>query len=1004
MVATAKTYSFILFLAFLFGCIGTVAHAGGVQEDPIEKAKTLIEAKLYNDAILILSEVMQNEPRRFDEAQQLVRQIYRSRGEYNEKYEELIGIYHEEELDLDRAYKIFEELEEMDKSPNKNTVEAFEKAKATAVFLYNKRQFEDIMERALVFLEEGKYWEACLTYLEGFDLYREEFENKDYSTLVKNTIERVRKELGEAAVAFQGTKDEVRSFFDQSQALLNGDQLERFRQEFSQYEETIRNIAGYRKEMYTLAALVQEEGERIQETYADEEFHLSYLYLLTMGRQESNETEGIIGSVDLFYADYVDRLSSELGTVFTQKLADGKRLFQDEDIPNGRSTMLRAKAYGDLLLENYLLWETKMYVDGSFNVGEDTYRIAEEKLPEVVLHQTRLGVIDVYTQIADEVAGLFKAYVSIPTTEAVPAMEIVREGVVSQRESLGRTRIAWEEEIESKKRIQSARDENYDPAIREAEELNDILTGYIRFGIETEQKAVVRIATIRYEPLITFYRENVAIFEEGVEHLEGYEATVGEGDAATTIELQDPRGAKERFEEVGTNLETLEFDFSGVISFLTEQQEYIVEAAGVREEIDRGEEYIEKINNLNNRIVALLGDAQEKILLAGRYKEEGYYRIDQARGELRRESFEEAREQLRLAGDRFDMSLAVQTDPELQEERDTLITELSDEINTTQNNVIVAEVRELIEGAKNYYTQEQYELAERNLLRAQSRWAITHVDSKPEIDYWLQIIRVALYVQSGREIKETDPLFAEMNQLLNLARENYLEGKRLAESGQREQANDYFEEAEKNILYVKIPFPLNQEASVLSLRILQYKNPDDFDELFRKRYNEAVAQIDTNPQQAYIDLKDLAAIRQNYPGIQNAIYRTEIELGMRIPPPDPAKQRKSDELYARALAIVQGGVRAQYPIALEFLNQAIKLTPQNQKVTTLLDRVEAELGGRTTTVLTNEAQQQYRLAEEKYIEGNYYEALRIVNNLLKDEQSSQYPPLLELKRRIESKI
>jgi hypothetical protein len=263
---------------------------------------------------------------------------------------------------------------------------------------------------------------------------------------------------------------------------------------------------------------------------------------------------------------------------------------------------------------------------------------------------------------------------------------------------------------------------------------------------------------------------------------------------------------------------------------------------------------------------------------------------------------------------------------------------------------------------------------------------------------------VALYVQSGRVIEETDPLFSEMSQLLNLARENYLEGRRLAERGQQQQALEYFEDAEKNLLYVKIPFPLNKEASVLSLRILQYKNPGEFEELFQKKFNESLAQINTNPQQAYIDLKDLEALRPNYPGMQNAIYRTEIELGMRIPPPDPEKQRQADQLYGRALQIVQGGVRAQFPIAQEYLNQALKLTPQNQQVTTLLDRVEAEMGGRTTTVLSNAAQQQYRLAEEKYIEGNYFEALRIVNNLLKDEQSSQYPPLLELKRRIESKI
>lgn len=1003
MVAAARIYNFILVI-ILLGCIGTSLSAGGMQEDPLEKAQELIDAKLYNEAIVILSDVMRNDPKRFDEAQQLVTEIQKIRGEYNEKYSELIDIYHQEELDLDKAYDIFEELEEMDKSPNKNTVEAFERAKATAVFLYNKKQFEDIMERALALLDEGSYWEAAVTYLEGFEIYREEFEQKAYGNIVINGIANAREQLREAASSFQESREDIVSFFSQSNNLLGRDDLEAFRREFESYEETIYAIAEYRKEVFTLARYIRGLGNELQESAGEEEFHLSYLYLLSMGRRESNETEGIIGAIDLLYSDYIPRLSGELTSVFTEKLAKGKENFAEGRIDEAGELLRRALAYGRLLEDNYVLWETRMYVDDSYNMVRNAYSIAREKLPEFILHQTRMGGIEAYLSVSDGVEGLLRIDGSIADMEELPRAEEARRTVLSEREKIARELAAWEADLNRTRNIDESFEEDYSPARAEAEDIFEKLSAYVDYGIQTEQKAVVRIAELRYDPLVALYNENSTVSREGERRLTGYEETVGEGEAEATITLKDPIGAKERFEEVLTNLTPLREDFNEVVTYLEDQDPYILKSDDVEREISFGKDYIQEINNLYDRLTRLTSRAQEDILLAERYEEEGYYRIAQARLELQRESFEEARDQLRMAGERFDLSLGVQDDPELREERDNLIAELSDEINTTQNNVIVAEVRELIETAKNYYTQEQYDLAERNLLRAQSRWAITHVDSKPEIDYWLQIVRVALYVQSGREIRETDPLFAEMNQLLNLARENYLEGKRLAEMGRQEEAVDFFEEAEKNILYVKIPFPLNKEASVLSLRILQYKNPGDFDELFRKKFNEAAAQIQTNPQQAYIDLKDLAAIRPDYPGIQNAIYQTEIKLGMRIPPPDPAKQRQSDDLYNRALQIVQGGVRAQYPIALEYLNQALKLTPDSQKVTTLLDRVEAEVGGRTTTVLSNEAQQQYRLAEEKYIEGNYYEALRIVNNLLKDKQSSQYPPLLELKRRIESKI
>ncbi len=1003
MVSTAKKTHFFLILAVLF-CIGVPVYAGGAREDSLEAARRLIEEKQYNDAVVILSEIMQTDPRRFDEAQELIQEIHKARNKYNEKYSELIDIYKQDELDLDQAYEIFAELEEMDKSPNKSTVEAFERAKATAVFVYNKKQFENIMANALALLKAGEYWQGAAAYLDGFDLYREQFEQQEYGNMVNSAVTRARESLADTVRAFESTEDDISAFFTRAADLLTRDDIDRFRTEFSDYAGSVREIAEQRKTAFSQALFLREQGTELRNRYDEEEFHISYLYLLTMGRQETDETEGIIGAIDLFYSEYLDRLSGDLGNVFAEKLNGGKAAFAGSRFEEAGEILRQADAYGEMLLENYRLWETRMYVDGDYNVSEDAYAIAFERLPAFVLQQTRGRIIDTYIGITDEVRKMEEIGRGVGGLSELEQAEEARRELLAAGDVLREELDTW---VETEKRTESMESTigiDFSPAAGEAGSMKNILTAYLRGAVETERKTVVRMAGMRYAPLISRYEENAASAENGTRLLRGYEETLGEGEGAAVVTLKDPEGAKEQFDSVLSNLDALAADFSGVVAFLRQEDEYIRVGEDVQDEIALGNDYIRRITELENRTANLAGEAQEQALIAARYEEEGYYRINQARVELARENFEEAREQLRFAGERFDMSLAVQIDPELQEERDTLIANLNEEINTTQNNVIVAEVRELIETAKNYYAQEQYDRAERDLLRAQSRWAITHVDSKPEIDYWLQIVRVALYVQSGRKIEETDPLFAEMSQLLNLARENYLEGKRLAEGGRRDEAVDYFDKAEKNILYVKIPFPLNQEASVLSLRILQYKNPGEFDDLFRKKFNEALEEINRNPQQAYIDLKDLEAIRPDYPGIQNAIYQTEIKLGMRVPPPDPEKQRQSDQLYVRALQIVQGGVRAQFPIALEYLNQALKLTPESQQVTTLLDRVEADLGGRTTTVLSNEAQQQYRLAEEKYIEGNYYEALRIVNNLLKNEQSSQFPPLLELKRRIESKI
>ena len=89
----------------------------------------------------------------------------------------------------------------------------------------------------------------------------------------------------------------------------------------------------------------------------------------------------------------------------------------------------------------------------------------------------------------------------------------------------------------------------------------------------------------------------------------------------------------------------------------------------------------------------------------------------------------------------------------------------------------------------------------------------------------------------------------------------------LIAEGKTEPALGYLESAEEKLLYVSIPFPMNQEASVLSLEILKIKDPDNFDEVFREKFNLARERININPSESYILLKDLAEINPDYPGI-----------------------------------------------------------------------------------------------------------------------------------------
>ena len=290
------------------------------------------------------------------------------------------------------------------------------------------------------------------------------------------------------------------------------------------------------------------------------------------------------------------------------------------------------------------------------------------------------------------------------------------------------------------------------------------------------------------------------------------------------------------------------------------------------------------------------------------------------------------------------------------------------------------------------------------LNRAQSRWRQTHPEDDPEVNLWLDRVQRALEATSGITIEETDPLYGDMMQILNLAKEEFQRGRRLYEQGRRSAAMEAFAAAEKNIQYIKEPFPNNQASGVLYLRILQYTEPEDFESLFSSRFRQARAKIDTAPEEAYRELQVLREINPDYPGLDDAIYRAEIATGIRQPPPDPQKLARARDLYQQAQQIVERDIRAQFPVALTYLNEAIKLDPDYREAILLKDRIQTGQGGQVSVVLSSVDQQKLRQAENLFIDGRYFEASVIVNQLWQNPENRSNPKLVELRRRIESQL
>jgi hypothetical protein len=393
--------------------------------------------------------------------------------------------------------------------------------------------------------------------------------------------------------------------------------------------------------------------------------------------------------------------------------------------------------------------------------------------------------------------------------------------------------------------------------------------------------------------------------------------------------------------------------------------------------------------------------ARIQIAQAETFRIDGDRFFREARSALAQNNFDAAHDRVQRASERFNSSLAIQESVSLRTEWDTQLVNLGEEIKRRENEVVVRDVREMVNNARNAYFTGNFEQAEDLLVRAQNRWHVTNVGNDTEVAYWLNIVRGALTLRSGRVISPTAPLYAEMSQLLSDARKNYDEGVRYLNANQRTEGIARFTQARQKTQEVKLMFPVNQEARLLELRMDQMTDQRAFDASFEQRFFEAVAGTKRQSPESFTDLQNLAEINPRYPGMAAALIRAEINMGYRLPPPDPRDIARSNELTAAARQIIDRNITVQFEVALQQLNEALILNPNNAQAIAAKDQLQTRMGGTGTLVWDSRSEALYGQVVNEFQRGNYLIASAILEQLLQDPKIRSSTRIQELQRRIE---
>ncbi|HAK45914.1 MAG TPA: hypothetical protein DCO79_08360, partial [Spirochaeta sp.] len=755
-------------------------YSSGTQEDRLSEAETLVEQREYNAAMLILTDILRNEPSRMSDVQNLLTRIRLEKENYNDKYEDLIDVYGGE--DVEAAYPMIAELQDMDPNPNEATRVSLVLARETAGFVFNNNRWVKIMEDASAQIAEEEYSAAVETYITGFDLSRIIFRDAGYGNIVVNDVFSRADEMNEESQEFL----ELYKAMQSRNAVLNSsfelrkidDYVSAVAESYQEFErtaelrESLKDTADY--------FIVQEDNIRTSAGEDKQIHYLIYMDRLLNGRTTIEEREGITGAIELYWNGLFNQLVENSFTFTEELFSEGFNSYSGGNYDAAAASFTNVLQVAEQSVQTYDFGEryfesdSQFTRDGLFSINMNDYASkrayigqadsVSREFPIIIDRQlklseleSRVAAIDRESENYREAGSELKNDISAESLEISSALADWERNLSELRSG-----VTGEDPVSVKSiaavTIPVEQYGSMEEALLKAEITLAASLSAIDLELLEKEYEIVKVDVEASSELIQGVADGEEADSEGVD----FQIVYKYPDQALNQLLATEQSVNNLVSGINTldeviDSERAEIRLSPEVSIIS----------------DGSSELMGKARELLSQAEKLADIAREQIFTAEKLKQEGERRIEDSRILTQRAQFAAAKERLEQAASKFDESLSYLEDPILRTYRDNEIPRLYEEIQVAENNLVVRQVREYLTIGKTSYSQGNFPAAQAVLIKAQSRWSDTNVELNSEVEYWLTLTQTALSVTSGRIITATDPLYPEMNQFLNQARADF---------------------------------------------------------------------------------------------------------------------------------------------------------------------------------------------------------------------------------------
>ena len=1009
----------ILLLFFLVPSFLAAQKAGEKDDLSLFEIDRLIRRTEYDEALRQLNIYIEKNPEKFDNAQTRIKRIMNARNQYSILAERLIKLIQNDPGNNKEIYEITAQLEKFEKHPSDQNLQFIADLKKSAEFNYFRALFLEIQTQTAEFSHAGDYFAAVEKAKEGFWLYRDNFYDQwEDNTELTESVNKTLADLDNLLTLYEDKSfsTKLNNAVNDFIRAVNQDQYEQALARFRDVENQFRAFAELRaaiikdgKELQNQFALVKE----LDKDQTDASF-LPFMFRFVFG-VDSVEDSGILGAVNCQWNALAGKMNQAVYSVLLKKYGRYESFVDNLLV----SEVEKYSRLDNSVLDIYKLADASTAGQGPLLVNpyENYYELCSyvENLSRESLR---------ITNVLTELRSLVKVQQGSSSTSELFDSNNKLTQLAGQRESQELAAFSWArqrpEDFEGlsllyESTLNSVFEEMNLALIDSWKKITDYYIGDSQ-NIYNSAYAYYDSAD-RYrsgfftkipDSILTELKNDIS---KSITYQDSFNADP-EMDFGITysypdISLSVSRYTKSLAEKGITTLDDYSFVIDENFKGNPQQNEnedikLLVESAST------------ELKNYRDNLLALISDtnqqqtlAQRQITAAQLAKNEADLRFTEAENALRAEDFDMARKKLQDALSKYDESLNFANDEVLRANTDYKLQRLGESIAKTENEIVVREVRDLKNRAKDAYFNGRFDDAEKYLNQAKIRWAVTNVDQDEEITNLLNFVNTAISMKTGREILPSAPQYPEMSQLLNISYQYFDEGSRKIGEGDRAGGEKDLALALDSIQKLQYVYPLNQEASILTLRINRLLDPAKFKNEFAQKIEMAklMCQNKDTRQEGYANLLDYYELDPSYKGLKDLIYQVEIDIGIRAKPVSNSGASRARSLVAEAQRIFNsaGNDTVKLQNALSKVDEALTLVSDNEAAMALKDKITTKIGGNTSTVLSTEDERLYQLAIQRLQNNNVVGANAIVEQLLKKPQNSNSQKIKELKNKIEAR-